>query len=120
MTQTDVKWTAREALACAYCWSEFGSPEDRNETPEEYWSRISERARNDCRAVANELLLLSVVRKETVAMPPPRTIREDVVLLIGAKIGIKNRSRLTKILDGVYAGLRAARASDANADSSDA
>lgn len=44
-----VIWTAREAFAAAYCWSEFSDPSDRADTPETYWLGITEKARNECR-----------------------------------------------------------------------
>jgi hypothetical protein len=115
-TPNDVIWTPREALACAYCWTEFAAPEGRDDTPETYWLSISARARMDCRRIANELLLLSVARNEAVAMPPPMAIRPDVVDLIGAKIGVKASHRMKVILAGVWSGLRSTRQSGANAE----
>lgn len=41
-----------EMMAIAICWAGFVSPEKRDDTPEEYWSRITEKARDHYRAVA--------------------------------------------------------------------
>jgi hypothetical protein len=41
-----IRWTTKEAMACAYCWAEFVHPERHmpGDAPETYWLRISERA----------------------------------------------------------------------------
>ena len=95
-------WTAREAFACAYCWSEFANPETRGDSPEQYWLSITERARNECRSVANDSLLLSVARGQAVAVPPVGSLREGQFAALVAALDMKAEHRVRKILDAVF------------------
>ena len=97
----DIRWTAREAMACAYCWAEFSTPENRGESPEAYWLHITEAARSDCRRIANGLSLLAVARGEAVAVTSPHTFTTDERAAIGAECGIKAPSRIWKIIMAV-------------------
>ena len=100
----DIKWTAREAMACAYCWAEFISPEGRGDSPEAYWQSIAEGARNDCRRVANGLWLLAVARGDAVAVTSPHMFTAAERAAIGAEVGIKAPSRIWKIIMAVRNG----------------
>jgi len=98
------KWTAREAFACAYCWAEFSAPEDRGDSPEAYWLSITERARNECRQIANQKWLLAVARNQAVAVTSPHMFSETERAAIGAEVGIKSPSRIWKIIMAVRNG----------------
>jgi hypothetical protein len=100
-----ITWTAREALACAYCWAEFNSPEKTGiASPEAYWLSIHERAREECRRVANQRWLLAVARGNAFAVTSPHMFSEAERVAIGAEIGIKSPSRIWKIIDAVRRG----------------
>jgi len=101
---SDIKWTAREAMACAYCWAEFFTPEALGESPEAYWLSITEAARNDYRRVANNLWLLAVARGEAVAVTSPHMFTPDERAAIGAEVGVKAPSRIWKIIMAVRNG----------------
>ncbi|WP_428491635.1 hypothetical protein [Rhodopila sp.] len=94
-------WTAREALACAYCWTEFANAEERQDTPETYWLSITERARNDCRSIANKKLLLAVARGHAVAVPPVAGLQEGQFAALKEALGIKADNRVRKVLNAV-------------------
>lgn len=103
-------WTAREAMACAYCWAEFNNPENTGlGSPEAYWLSITEHARNNCRRVANRMMLLAVARGQALAMHPPGNwdAREHVAL--GEAMGIKAHWRVSRAINGVWAALKARR-----------
>lgn len=100
-------WTAREALACAYCWAEFASPEHRADSPEAYWASITEQARNRSRAAANELLLLAVARGEAVAMTAAPTSREGQFEALKDALGLKADRRVHSIWTAIFVALRA-------------
>lgn len=108
---SDIKWTAREAIACAYCWSEFKAPDLAfpGGCPEQYWRHISERARNECRAIANKRLLLAVARGQALAIPPEGYLSNDSIRLIGANIGIARTWRVRQIIGGLWRALAAAK-----------
>ena len=110
-TPADVAWTAREAFACAYCWSEFANPETRGDSPEAYWLAITEKARNSCRRVANEKWLLAVARNQAVAISGAEMFSMDDRATIGANSGIKAEYRITRLINAVrdQARLRYAR-----------
>jgi hypothetical protein len=95
-------WTAREAFACAYCWSEFASPEDRMDSPETYWLHITERARNECRAIANDILLLAVARGEATAIPRSANFRAGQFDSLKTELGMKLDHRVRQIYDAVF------------------
>ncbi len=100
-----VVWTAREAMACAYCWSEFNDQEKTGiASPEAYWLGITEAARNDCRRAANQKWLLAVARGQAVAITSPHMFTEDERAAIGAEVGIKAPSRIWKIILAVRNG----------------
>lgn len=109
-------WTAREALACAYCWAEFHNPEDRSDTPETYWLRITERARNECRAIANDRLLLAVARGQAVAVPPTASLRAGQFEALKAALSLKMDHRVRQILDAIVGVLRPAERGCKRAD----
>jgi hypothetical protein len=100
----DVKWTAREAMACALCWAEFSAPETRGDDPVAYWLSITERARNDCRRAANQKWLLTVARGQAVAVTSPHMFSEAERAAMAAEIGIKAPSRIWKIIMAVRNG----------------
>lgn len=100
------EWTAREALACAYCWVEFSTPEDRPDSPEQYWLGITEKARNECRAIANERLLLAVARGQAVPVLPSAGLAEGQFAKVKAALGIKSDYRVRAIIDVVRSALK--------------
>lgn len=105
---SDVEWTAREAMACAYCWSEFNAPEKTGfSSPEAYWLHISEWARNDCRRIANDMLLLAVARGQARAMLPPDTWDADKMTTLANTIGIRAPWRISRAIRGVWDLLKA-------------
>lgn len=101
-------WTAREAFACAYCWSEFSQPETLGDTPESYWLGTSERARNECRAIANNLMLLSVARGQGVVLPQPGHVPACEFAMVRDDLGLKREARVREILTAVYRAFRRA------------
>lgn len=107
----DVVWTAREAFACAYCWSEFASPETRGDSPEQYWMSITEKARSSCRRVANEKWLLAVARGQAMAITGADMFSAEERASLGASAGIKAEYRITRLISAVrdQARLRYAR-----------
>ena len=107
----DVVWTAREAFACAYCWSEFANPETRGDSPEGYWLAITEKARSSCRRVANEKWLLAVARGQAMAIAGAEMFTQEERAALGANVRIKADYRITRLIDAVrdQARLRYAR-----------
>lgn len=101
-TPPDVVWTAREAFACALCWAEFSCPEERDDTPEQYWLSITPRARADCRHWANKFLLLAVARGHAVAILPPGEWLDSDRSLFGSKVGITTRRRIYQIVKAFW------------------
>lgn len=100
---SDVEWTAREAMACAYCWSEFNAPEKTGvASPEAYWLSITERARNDCRRIANDMLLLAVARGQARAMMPPATWDTGKRVNLATAMNIRAPWRVSKAIHGVW------------------
>lgn len=99
-------WTAREAFACAYCWSEFSQPETLSDTPESYWLKTDERARNECRAIANNLMLLSVARGQGVVLPQPGNVPACEFAMVRDDLGLKREARVREILAAVYRAFR--------------
>ena len=100
----DVVWTAREAMACAYCWSEFKSPEKGGwGTPEAYWLGITPRARASHRTAADRLLLLAVARGSAVPMAEPEALTMDEFADIGVRLAVERPSRIRKIVQVVRA-----------------
>lgn len=95
-------WTAREALACAYCWAEFAHPEGRTDTPEQYWLSVTERARNECRSIANARLLLAVARGQAVAVLPPEGLRAGDLQRLTSALNMKMEHRVRAILAAVF------------------
>lgn len=103
----DVIWTAREALACAYCWAEFHQPEMNGfSSPEAYWCSISEAARNDCRRVANERMLLAVARGQAEPMAPPLSWSDDTWQHVAAHMRLKTRHKVERYVHAVWLALR--------------
>ena len=100
-TKPRTGWTAREAFACACCWAYFGKPEDRDDTPEAYWLRITEHARNSYRAEANERMLLAVARGQAVAVPPVNSFQEGQMNALTAALRMKSEHRVRQIVDAV-------------------
>ena len=98
----DVKWTAREAMACAYCWAEFYHPENRADSPEVYWLSVTERTRNDCRRLANQRLMLAVARGEAVPVLPSSAMTEAQIAAVGDGMRVKARHRIHRAVDAVY------------------
>lgn len=98
----DVKWTAREAMACAYCWAEFANPEARGDDPVTYWLGITEKARSECRTIANKRLLLAVARKQAVPLLPPDSLTNDDKAAIGAAMRLKAWWRVNRCIYAVY------------------
>lgn len=102
-TPPDVAWSAREAFACALCWSGFLLAEQhRTDTPEHYWLSIDPRARADYRRAANEMLLLNIARREAVAILPPSGWGDDHLDLVGKYARLTARHRLWQIVSAVY------------------
>ena len=100
---TDIVWTAKEALACAYCWTEFYDPEKSGfDSPEAYWVSITERARCDCRNAAHRLLLLAVARGECVAIMPPIAITDKDEAHLGEKMRLKASHRIRECYAAVW------------------
>jgi hypothetical protein len=109
----EITWTAREALACAYCWAEFNEPEKTGYgSPETYWLSITEAARNDCRRVANRRLLLAVARGEAVAMLPPPSFTPDAMGHFATKMGLTAMHRVRRNVESVWKVLRMRANSD--------
>jgi len=94
-------WTAREALACAYCWAAFACPQDREDTPEGYWLSISEQARNWYRDGVDKLFLLSVIQREAVAVPPVHSLGTPKIKELATALNMKAEHRVRKILTAV-------------------
>ena len=103
---TTVIWTAEEAMACASCWTEFRFPEERADTPEQYWLSIDERARADIRAIAAQRDMLRVARGQAVAVPDPTAIPVDRLQMF-ARSG-RMSSLSYRRLREIVAALRAA------------
>ena len=77
MTEHPIVWTRAEAMACAYCWAEFPNPEDRPDTPEQYWLRITERSRQECRKIVKDRYLLAVASRQAAPVFPPSNLSEE-------------------------------------------
>ena len=95
-------WTAREAFACALCWSEFQAPETRADTPETYWLSITERARNSIRQAANEKMLLAIARRDAVAVPHCNAVTGKVFTTLKDELGLKVDYRVRQVLSAVW------------------
>jgi hypothetical protein len=71
-----------EALAAVICHAEFSTP--RNDTPEEYWQRVSERARSGYRRSAERVLWMwtnpALWRAKLVEDVARRLQRKDAVV----------------------------------------
>lgn len=98
---TDIKWTAREAFACALCWSGFHGAEERSDTPEQYWLGITEKARNDYRRIAGERLVVATARGEAIALLPWRGLPPSQQEAVRAAVGLKSMHRVSKVFDAV-------------------
>jgi hypothetical protein len=100
---TDIRYTAREAFAIAYCWAEFSEPENTSHgSPEAYWAKISEAARNECRKVANRLLLLAVARGQAVALATEYLQDHQFIADVAAELGMKQKERVRTMVAGVH------------------
>ncbi len=98
----EIRWTRAEALACAYCWAEFSKPEDRPDTPEQYWLACSERARQECRKIVKDRYLLAVAMRQAAPLFPPSSLTDEQMQAVQDAIGLKARHRMWQILQGVY------------------
>jgi hypothetical protein len=101
LSTTDIVWTAREAMACAYCWSEFQNPENQRTSPETYWLEISERSREECRAAVDYRLLLEVAHGKAAVLPDPDTLSNDQYHAIKTALGLTLDNRVRAILRSV-------------------
>lgn len=102
-----IRWTTKEVMACAYCWAEFVHPERHmpEDTPETYWLRISERARNECREIAKARLLVAVATGQAPALPHPANISDEQIAAFGAAARLKQRHRIDRIIMALRAAL---------------
>ncbi len=99
----DVKWTAREAMACALCWVEFSSPEKTGfASPETYWLGLPEATRNLYRRSANKRLLLAVARGEAVPMLPPGSLTGDDETSLMQEMGLQQKWRANRLAAAVH------------------
>ena len=73
-----------------------------SKSPETYWLSITEKARNECRAVANELLLLAVARKQAVAVTPAASLSGIQLDRLAAALQLTKLHRVKAILDAVF------------------
>lgn len=104
MKERHIEWTAKEAMAMAYCWSEFSVPEYSmvGMDPLTYWRGIDERARNECRTLANELLLVALAKGQAVAVLPPEGLREGELDRLKIALGMTKEHRVRQILMAVW------------------
>jgi len=100
---TDIRYTAGEAFAIAYCWAEFSEPENTaHESPEAYWASITEAARNECRKVANRLLLLAVARGQAVALATEHLSDDQFISDVAAELQMRGRDWVRTMIAGVH------------------
>ncbi len=97
-----VRWTRAEAMACALCWAEFNKPEDRPDTPEQYWLRITETSRQECRKIVKDRYLLAVAFRQAAPVFPPGNLSDEQFTAAQEAIGIKARHRVWAILQAVH------------------
>ncbi|HEX3863556.1 MAG TPA: hypothetical protein VHY35_17875 [Stellaceae bacterium] len=98
-------WTAKEALACAICWAGFIKSENRQDTPEQYWLGLSEQARNSYRRTVREEGLLALVRGQAIVLPHATNFTEAQWTAFGAEVGLKQRWRMTQIVNALHGAL---------------
>jgi len=109
IAMTAITWSAREALACAYCWSGFINPEKRTDTPEQYWLSLSERVRQAYRDDVERASLLDVSHGSAMALHPAAALTDEFHRNFGDRIGVKAANRVTKILKELFYALKESR-----------
>jgi hypothetical protein len=102
MSEPTIRWTRAEALACAYCWAEFPSPEVRPDSPEQYWRSISERSRQECRKIVKDRYLLAVAFRQAAPVFPPSNLTDVQLESVREALGLKARHRVWMILQAVH------------------
>lgn len=111
---TGIRWTRTEVMACAYCWCEWTLPEERSDTPEQYWLRVNERTRMECRKVAMDRLLVDVALRRAAALLPPDRLTDEQLDAVGTAMGLRLRHRVWRNLSALYHTLRPRDWSDAD------
>lgn len=94
-------WTPHEIFACAFCWAEFSRPEDRTDTPEQYWLRLTEQKHNMYRGIAKRLRLLSVARYNSAPVPIDGYLEEGEFEKLKDALRMKADHRVRAILKAV-------------------
>lgn len=102
MKTVPIRWTRSEAMACALCWAEFSKPEDRPDTPEQYWLRITERSRQECRKIVKDRYLLAVAFRQAAPLFPPGNMTEKQLEAARDVLGLKARHRVWQILQAIH------------------
>lgn len=98
----EIRWTKAEALACAFCWAEFSKPEDRPDTPEQYWLRITERSRQECRKIVKDRYLLAVAFRQAAPVFPPINLTEKQMEAAREALGLKARHRVYQTIQAIH------------------
>lgn len=91
-------WDAREAMACAWAWCEFYKPEERKDSPEEYWKSISSAARARLRKLAEFHLMGDIARGNANVLPPYNTISDDELARLAVLLRRKQHQSLRKLV----------------------
>ena len=98
----EIKWTRGEAIACAYCWVEFSDPQERSDTPEQYWLSIDERARQACRKIVKDRYLLAVAFRQAAPVFPPSNLTQAEMDVVQKALGLKRPRRAWDIIWAVH------------------